>query len=166
MISATVQNAINEQIKNELYSAYLYLAMSAHFEAEGMSGFARWTRMQAQEETEHAMKFYDFVLDRGGRVELLAIDKPPAKFSSPLAIFQEVLEHERKVTAMINRLYEIALQEKDYPAQVMLHWFIDEQVEEEKNAGAIVDQLQMAGESKGLMFQIDHHVGKRQAEED
>jgi ferritin len=153
--------ALNEQIKNELYSAYLYLAMSAHFEAASLPGFAKWTRMQANEETEHGMKFYDFINDRGGRVELLAIDKPPKDFGTPLEVFQEILAHEKKVTAMIYNLYEIALREKDYPAQVMLQWYINEQVEEEKNAGLIVDQLMMVEDRRGVLINIDHHVGKR-----
>ena len=153
--------ALNEQIKHELYSAYLYLAMSAHFEAASLPGFAKWTRMQANEETEHGMKFYDFINDRGGRVELLAIDKPPKDFGTPLEVFQEILAHEKKVTAMIYNLYEIALREKDYPAQVMLQWYINEQVEEEKNAGLIVDQLMMVEDRRGVLINIDHHVGKR-----
>lgn len=161
MLSEKLQNAINDQIKHELYSAYLYLAMSAHFEAASLPGFARWTRMQANEETEHAMKFFDFVNDRGGRVELKAIDAPPATFGDPLAVFKEILAHERKVTALINKLYEVAQAEKDYPAQVLLQWYISEQVEEEKNAGLIVDQLQMAEDHRGILVNIDHQVGKR-----
>ena len=164
MLSNTLQKAINEQIKNELYSSYLYLAMSAHFEAASFPGFAKWTRMQANEETEHAMKFFDFVNDRNGRVELLAIDAPPKEFGAPLEVFKMVLEHEQKVTGMIHRLYELALKENDYPAQVMLHWFINEQVEEEKNASLIVDQLQMVEDRMGTLINIDHHVGKREAE--
>jgi len=162
MLSATIQKAINEQIKNELYSAYLYLAMSAHFEAASLPGFAKWTRVQAKEETEHAMKFFDFINDRGGRVELLAIDKPPVEFGSALEVFQQILEHERKVTSMIHKLYEAAVKEGDYPTQVMLHWFIDEQVEEEKNASLIVDQLQMAEDHQSAILHIDRHVGKRE----
>ena len=164
MLSVTLLKALNEQIQKELYSAYLYLAMSAHFEAASLPGFAKWTRMQAQEEQEHAMKFYDFIIDRGARVELLAIEKPPQEFGTPLEVFKEILEHEKKVTASIHKLYEIALKEGDYPAQMMLHWFINEQVEEEKNAGQIVDQLQMAEDHKGIVLNIDHHVGKREAE--
>jgi ferritin len=164
MLSNTLQKALNEQIKNELYSAYLYLAMSAHFESGAYPGFAKWTRMQADEEQEHAMKFFDFILDRGGRVDLLAIDAPPKEFGTPLEVFKMVLEHEQKVTGTIHRLYEIALKENDYPAQVMLHWFINEQVEEEKNANGIVDQLQMAEDHKGILLNIDHHVGKREAD--
>lgn len=165
MLSDKLQKAMNEQIKNELYSAYMYLAMSAHFDSKSMPGFARWTRLQAKEETEHAMKFYDFIIDRGGKVELLAIDQPPTGYGEPLEIFKQILGHEQKVTAMINNLYEIALGDKDYPTQVMLHWFIDEQVEEEKNASLIVDQLTMAAGSMGALMTIDHHVGKRSAED-
>lgn len=161
MISDKLTRAINEQIKNELYSAYLYLAMSAHFENGGLPGFGKWTKLQYQEETEHAMKFYQFLLDRGARVELMAIDKPPVDYGTALEIFQQILKHEEAVTGMINNLYELAMQEKDYPAQVMLHWFINEQVEEEKNAQIIVDQLRMAAGSTGALFNIDHHAGKR-----
>ena len=120
MINNKVQDAINEQIKNELYSAYLYLAMSAHFEAASLPGFAKWTRMQADEEMEHAMKFFDYINERGGRVTLLAIDQPPAEYGEPVEVFEMVLAHEQKVTGLIHQLYEIALEEKDYAAQVML----------------------------------------------
>ena len=164
MFSESLQNAMNEQIKNELYSAYLYLAMSAHFEAASLPGFAKWTRMQANEEREHAMKFFDFVNDRGGRVELKAIEAPPKQFGTPLEVFKAVLEHEGKVTGMIHKLYEMALKENDYPSQVMLHWFINEQVEEEKNAGMIVDQLKMVDDHMTAMIHLDRHVGKREDE--
>jgi len=164
MISEKLLSAINEQIKNELYSAYLYLAMSAQFEAESLPGFARWTRLQAVEETEHALKLFDFVNDRGGRVELLAIDKPPKEFGTPLEVFKEIYAHEQKVTALIHNLYEIALEEKDYPAQVMLHWFIEEQVEEEMNSSLIVDQLQMVEDRQGNLINLDHRIGQRKEE--
>ncbi len=107
------------------------------------------------------MKFFDYVCDRGGRVELMAIDKPAKEFGTPLEVFKEILGHEQKVTAMINNLYEIALKEKDFAAQVMLQWFINEQVEEEKNATQIVDQLQMVEDRQGTLINIDHHIGKR-----
>ena len=161
MFSKAMQDAINEQIKNELYSAYLYLAMSAYSEANGMPGIAQWLRVQSQEEVSHAMKFFGFVNERGGRVVLHAIDQPPIDFESPVQIFEATLEHERKVTAMIHRLYEIALQEKDYPAQVMLHWFIDEQVEEESTAGQILDTLKMIGDKGYALVALDRELGKR-----
>jgi ferritin len=156
-----MQNAINEQIKNELYSAYLYLAMSAYCETNSFPGFAHWLRAQSQEEVEHAMKFFDFVNERGGRVELQAIEQPPVEFESPVAIFEATLEHERKVTAMIHHLFELALEEKDYPAQVLLHWFIDEQVEEESNAGQILDTLKMIGDKGQALVMLDRELAKR-----
>jgi ferritin len=161
MLSEKVLTAINDQIQAEFYSSYLYMAMSAHFEAANLPGFAKWTRKQADEESEHALKLFDFVVDRGGRVKLGAIAQPPVEYGAPLEVFQAILAHEQKVTGLIHKLYETALAEKDYPAQVMLHWFINEQVEEEKNATAIVEQLKMAGASTGGLMQIDHHVGKR-----
>lgn len=163
MLSQAMQDAINEQIKNELYSAYLYLSMSAYCEANAMPGCAHWMRVQSQEEIDHAMKFFGFVNERGGRVVLYAIDQPPTEFDSPLAIFKETLEHERKVTALIHGLYQLALEEKDYPAQVMLHWFIDEQVEEESNATQIVDTLEMIGNKGHALVMLDRELGKRGA---
>jgi ferritin len=156
-----VLDAINEQIKHELFSAYLYLSMSAHFEASGLPGFAKWTRMQAQEETEHAMKFFDYVNERGGNVVLKAIEQPQAEFGTPLSVFEAILKHEQKVTGLINDLYAIALEEKDYASQVMLHWFIEEQVEEESNSQAIVDKLSMAEGNKSALMQMDHLLGAR-----
>jgi len=161
MLSKKAQDAINEQIKNELYSGYLYLSMSSYFEASNLPGFAHWMRVQAEEEQAHAMKFFDFVNDRGGRVVLQAIDQPPVEFKSPLAVFEQTLEHEKKVTGLINKLYELALKENDYPTQVMLQWFIDEQVEEEKNATQIVETLKMTGETGQALIMLDHALAKR-----
>ncbi|HSF79640.1 MAG TPA: ferritin [Anaerolineales bacterium] len=165
MINTTVQEAINEQIKNELYSAYLYLAMSAHFEAANLPGFARWTRLQSDEEVAHAMKLFDYLNDRGGRVELHGIDKPPKTWRSTLAAAEQVLEHEQKVTGLIHKLYETALKENDYATQVMLQWFIDEQVEEEKNASQIVEQLKMIEDRGTAILYLDKQLGKRSEEE-
>jgi ferritin len=162
MLTKTIQDAINAQIQHELYSAYLYLAMSAHFEAANLVGFAKWTRAQAEEEQTHAMKFFDFINDRGGRVMLKAIDQPPTEYGTPLEVFEEILKHEQKVTGLIYKIYEAALKENDYPTQVMLQWFINEQVEEEKNAGLIVDQLKMLGASAGSLYNYDRHVGRRE----
>ena len=161
MLSKKVQDAINEQIKNELYSGYLYLAMSADFESKNLPGFAHWMRMQAEEEQEHALKFFDFVNDRGARVVLQAIDQPPVEWESPLAVFEQTLEHEQKVTGLIYQLYELALEENDYPTQVMLQWFIDEQVEEEKNATEIVETLRLAGEKGQALIMMDRALARR-----
>lgn len=166
MLSKSLQNALNEQIKNELYSAYVYLSMSAHFEAANLRGFAHWMRVQSQEEVAHAMRIFDFINDRGGRVVLQAIDEPPADFKSPLEVFQKALEHERKVTEMIHKLYELAVKGNDYPAQVMLQWFIEEQVEEEKSATEVVEQLKLIGDQGAGLFMLDRQLGERKAEEE
>jgi len=164
MFSSKVQEAMNEQIKNELYSAYIYLSMAAHFEAVNLPGFAHWMRMQSNEEVEHAMKFFDFINERGGRVELRAIDQPPVEWDSPLSIFETALSHEQKVTGMITNIYEIAAAEKDYASQIMLQWFIDEQVEEEKSAGEIVETLKMFGERDTVVLLLDRQLGERAEE--
>jgi ferritin len=161
MLSKVVQDTINDQIKNELYSAYLYLSMSAYFEGANLPGCAHWMRVQSQEEVSHAMKFFEFVFDRGGRVMLQAIDQPPVDFKSPLDIFQQSLQHEQKVTAMINHIYEVAVKENDYATQTFVQWFITEQVEEEKNATQIVDQLKAVGDQPAALFMLDGHLGKR-----
>jgi ferritin len=164
MLSKTLQDAINTQINHELYSAYLYLSMAAHFESKNLPGFARWMHIQNLEETKHAMKFYRYIYDRGGVVTLIAIAQPPTKFKTPLEIFEEVLEHERKVTGLINNLYELALKEQDYPTQSMLKWFIDEQVEEEKSAAEIIAMLQMIGDSPVSLIMADQQLGARKDE--
>jgi ferritin len=164
LINKTVQDAINEQIKNELYSAYLYLSMAAYFESINLSGFSNWMKVQAAEEQEHAMKFYEYIFERGGRVQLKAIDQPPAEWKSPMDAFQEVLAHEQKVTAMIHNLYTVALKENDYASQIMLQWFITEQVEEEKNAAAIIELLKMIATHETAILMLDHDLGKRSAD--
>ncbi len=162
MLSKTIQDAMNEQIKNEFYSAYLYLSMAAYCDSVNLLGFAHWMRVQAQEETGHAMKFYDFIYDRGGRVILKVIDQPPADFQSPLHVFEEALAHEQKVTGMISNLYALAVQEKDYASQSFLQWFVDEQVEEERTAAQIIETLKMIGDHKGALFMLDRELGKRE----
>ncbi len=161
MLSQTLQDAINEQIGHEFYSAHLYLSMSAYFECNTLPGMAKWMRVQAAEEETHALKFFDYVNARGGRVRLSALDQPPTEFESPLDVFSKSLEHERKVTALINKLYALAQQENDYATQVMLQWFITEQVEEEKNASEIVEQLKRLGPSTGGLVHYDRQLGKR-----
>jgi ferritin len=163
MLNETIQNAINEQIKNELYSAYLYLSMSAYCESINLPGLANWMRMQEQEEKIHAMKFYDFIHERGGRVVLQAIDQPQVEFQSPLDVFEKTLEHEQKVTAMINDLYALAVQEKDYASQIFLQWFITEQVEEEDSASQIIETLKMVGDSRQGLLMLNRELSGRMA---
>jgi len=161
MIGKAMQDAMNEQINKEFYSSYLYLSMAAYFEDRNLMGFAHWMRLQADEEREHAMKFYNFILDRGGRVYLKGIDAPETDWKSNLQVAEQVAEHESKVTASIQDLYELALKEKDYPSQVMLQWFISEQVEEEKNAGELVAKLKLIEERGTAVLMLDHRLSKR-----
>lgn len=161
MLSQKLQDAINEQIRDELYSAYLYLSMAAYSETANLPGFAHWMRLQGQEEISHAMKFFDYVNERGGRVVLHAIDQPQTEFESPLSIFEMTLEHEQKVTGLIHKLYELALDEKDYPTQVMLQWFIEEQVEEEGSASQILETLKMIGDKGHALVMLDRALGQR-----
>ena len=161
MIGKAMQDAINDQINKELYSSYLYLSMAAYFEEENLPGFAHWMRVQEGEEREHGMKFYEHVIERGGRVQLKAIDAPGTDWKTSLELFNEVAAHEAKVTASINALYELALKEKDYPAQVLLQWFINEQVEEEKNAAEIVANLQLIDARGTAVLMLDHTLSKR-----
>jgi ferritin len=165
VLGKAVEDAMNEQIKNEVFSAYQYLSMAAFCEAENLPGFAHWMRAQAREETEHAMKFYDFILDRNGRVVLQGIDGPLVEFGSPLEVFEKALEHERRVTAMINDLYGLAARENDYAGQTFLQWFVTEQVEEEKNAGEVLETLRMVGDKSEALFLLDRELGQRRVEE-
>lgn len=161
MISKAMQDAINEQINKELYSSYLYLSMAAYFEEQNLPGFAHWMHIQEGEEREHAMKFYNHLVERGGRVQLKAIEAPPTEWKTSLEVFKEVEAHEAKVTSLIHALYELALKEKDYPAQVLLQWYITEQVEEEKNAAAIVADMQLIDARGTAVLMLDHTLGKR-----
>ena len=161
MITNAMQDAMNEQINKELFSSYLYLSMAAYFEARNLSGFGHWMRVQADEEREHAMKFYDFILECGGTVTLKSIDAPKTEWSSSLQVAEEVAAHEAKVTASIYALYELAQKEKDYPAQIMLQWFITEQVEEEKNAAELVAKLKLIEERGTAVLMLDHRLSKR-----
>jgi ferritin len=166
LLGKAVEDAMNEQIKNELFSAYQYLSMAAYCESENLPGFAQWMRAQAREETAHAMKFYDFILDRNGRVFLRGIDEPVVAFGSPLEVFERALEHEKRVTTMIHDLYGLAVRESDYASQTFLQWFITEQVEEEKNAGDVVETLKMVGDKSEALFLLDRELGQRRAEEE
>jgi ferritin len=161
MISTAMQKAINEQINKELYSSYLYLSMAAYFEDQNLPGFAKWMYVQTGEEREHGMKFYEYLVDRGAKVELKAIAAPATDWKSSLEVFKEVQKHEAFVTASIYALYELALSEKDYPSQILLQWFISEQVEEEKNAAEIVQQLELIDAKGTAVLMLDHQLGHR-----
>ena len=161
MLNPDLLKAMNDQIRKEMESAYLYLSMAAHFEAGNWPGFAQWMKVQNHEEWLHAMKFFDFIQSRGGRVALQAIAPPPSEFKSHLAIFEQTLEHERMVTASIHHLYELAIDRKDYPSQVFLQWFVNEQVEEEKNALAMVETLRLIGDKPSTLIYLDKRVGER-----
>ena len=156
-----IQAALNEQINAELHSAYTYLAMSAHFSEQNFDGFAHWMRHQAQEEMEHAMKLYDYVLERGGHVELKAVAAPAKKFGTALQIFQTALGHEKKITGMIHALYELARKKKDFATENHLNWFVMEQVEEEDSAGRAVEQLERAGNNMSALMMLDARFGAR-----
>jgi ferritin len=160
-IKSEVRDALNEQIKHEFYSSYLYLSMASSFEVTELPGFARWMRKQSEEEREHAMKFFDFLLDRGEHVQLQALDQPPHAFRSPLDTFEQALEHEKEITSRIHKLYELSLQKNDYPAQVFLHWFVTEQVEEEKAATEVVERLRIAGDDGAALLLLDKELGER-----
>ncbi len=163
MMNEKMLDAINEQIKWELYSAYLYLSMSTWFNSIGLRGFANWERIQAMEERDHAMKLYDYILFRGETVKLHAIDVPPSSWESPEKAFEFQYAHEQSVTAMINNLVDIAQEKKDHATYNMLQWFVDEQVEEEDSARTILDQLKaVSGETgKGMLFMVDRELSAR-----
>ncbi len=161
MISQKLQDAVNEQINAELYSAYLYLSMSACFEVQGLPGFANWMKIQTQEEIAHAMKFYAYVIERMGRVELKAIDGPPLEWKTPLEAFEAALAHEQKVTGLINKLIDLAIEENDHAARGFLQWFVDEQVEEEASADSIVQKIKLAANAPGALFMLDKEMAGR-----
>lgn len=161
-LSERMQVAMNQQIKAELDSAYLYLALSAEMDSRGLKGFAHWLRVQWEEELVHGLKLYDFLLQRDAQVELHALDKPTVDpTQTPLEIFTRVLEHERYITARIHELYALALEEKDYGSQTLLHWFIEEQLEEEESAREIMDNLRLVGGEGAALFLLDREMSQR-----
>ena len=163
-IGTRMQDAINNQIREELASAYIYLSMSAYLESLSLPGFAHWMRVQRQEELEHALKFFDHVNERGGRVVLQGIDTPPLEFSGPLEVFEKALDHERYITNRIHELYGMATQEKDYASLGLLQWFVDEQVEEEASATQIVETLRRIGDKGHAVVMLDAQLGKREGD--
>ncbi len=161
MLKKKILKALNEQINAEMYSSYLYLSMESYFQSVSLGGFAAWMRAQVQEELMHAMKFYDFVNERGGRVTLGAIGKPERDWESPLAAFQHILRHEQLVTSLINDLVDLAAREKDHATGIFLQWFVTEQVEEEATVGEIVNRLELIGNDSSGLFFLDAELGKR-----
>jgi len=161
MLSQKMQDALNEQINAEMYSSYLYLSMSAYFDSQNLKGCAQWMLVQSQEETVHAMKLFNYVQERGGRVTLKAIDAPATEWDSVLAAFEGAYAHEQKVTALINDLVTLAQAEKDYAANAMLQWFVEEQVEEEASVDEVVQKLKLVADAPGGLFMIDRELGAR-----
>ena len=161
MISPKMQEAFNAHVTEELFSANLYLAMSAYCESRAYKGFGRWLRVQYQEELAHAGKFVDHLVARGGQAAVGAVPAPPKDFGSMLQVFEEVLAHERKVTESLNRFYALAEAEKDSASHVFLQWFVTEQVEEESNVSEIVDKLKMVGDKSSAALYLDKEYGKR-----
>jgi len=162
MLKKSIEEALNKQLNAELYSAYLYLAMSAYCETIPMKGFAKWLKIQSEEEKAHGMKFFDYIIEAGGTVKLARIDAPKAEWKSVGEVFEQVYEHEKKVTGMINGIMDLAVKEKDYATQNFLAWFVKEQVEEEANASEIFAQIRMLKDVVGHMFWLDHELGKRE----
>lgn len=163
MIKKTIEDAINQQIVREMYSSNLYLSMSAYFSSINLKGFANWMHVQAEEEMMHALKFFDYILDRGGKVVVGAIAQPKIEWSSPLEAFSDAIHHEELVTSWINELADLAFAEKDHATTSMLQWFIDEQVEEEATTGEIVERLKLIGDDKGGLFFMDNELKQRSA---
>ena len=161
MINKKMETALNEQINKEMYSAYLYMAMSSHANHVGLNGFANWFMVQYHEEMEHAMKIYKYVQDQGSKVLLKEIKKPPASFKNPLDMFQQTLKHEQFITKSINDLVELAIKECDHATQIFLQWFVTEQIEEEANDNEIIGKLNMVGEKGNGIFMIDRELGQR-----
>ncbi len=161
MMKKKMLKAMNDQINAEMFSAYLYLSMDAYFQSISLGGFAAWMRAQAQEEMMHAMKFYEYVNERGGKVTLEAIAKPDSSWASPLAAFEAVLAHEQHVTSLINDLVDLAISEKDHASNIFLQWFVSEQVEEEASANEIVEKLKRIKDNPSGLFMMDAELGKR-----
>ena len=161
MIEKKMEEALNGQINAELYSAYMYLSMSAYFEARELPGFAHWMRAQAQEEEFHAMKLFTYLVERGGRVILKALEAPPAEWKSPLHVFEDTLKHERKVTGLINDLVFLARDLRDNATEIFLQWFVSEQVEEEDNVQKILGPLKLIKESPQALYMLDKELFQR-----
>ena len=163
MLKETIQKMLNQQLNAELYSSYEYLAMSAYFESENLSGFSRWMRVQSQEEYGHAMKFYNYLLEAQGKIVFTQIESPKVGWHSAEEVFKDTFKHEQKVTESIYKLVDQSISEKDHATNIFLQWFVTEQVEEESSAQKILDKIKLIGDNKsGLLF-LDHELGQRAA---
>jgi len=156
-----MRESLNGQVNAEFYAAYLYLSMSTYFESINLAGFSGWMRVQSQEEVTHAMRIYNHINERGGRIELKEIKAPPTDWKSPLAAFEDAYNHEVKVTGMINNLVDLAQEERDHASNAMLQWFVEEQVEEEMSADGYVQKLRLAGDNPNALFMIDAEMAQR-----
>lgn len=161
MLSQKMLKALNEQVNKEIYSAYLYLSMSAHCSYIGLDGFANWFMVQYQEETVHAMKIYSYINGQGEKVVLQAIEKPPSEFGTPMEMFQATLKHEQFITTSIHGLVTLSLEEKDYATQIFLQWFVTEQIEEEGNDNEIISKLKLIGDDSSSLFVLDKELSLR-----
>jgi ferritin len=161
MLSKKMEKALNVQINREMYSAYLYMSMSAHSNSIGLPGFSNWFMVQYKEEMEHAMKIYDYVNSQGGKIKLMAIDEPISDFKDPMDMFKKTLKHEQFITKCINELVELSINEKDHATQIFLQWFVTEQIEEEGNDNDIISKLELAGLKGNGLFMIDKELSTR-----
>ncbi len=161
MLSKTMEKALNDQINKEMYSAYLYMAMSADTTHKGLDGFANWFMVQYQEEMEHATRIYNYINDHGGKVILEALDQPPNTFKDPLDMFEKTLEHEQFITKSINDLVDLARKEHDHATEIFLQWFVTEQIEEEANDNEIIGKLKLVGNNGNGLYIIDRELAQR-----
>jgi ferritin len=160
MLGKKIVEELNDQVNREFYSAYFYLSMSAYSDFLGLKGFANWFLMKHQEETQHAMKVYKYILDQGAQIALLPVKQPPSTFDSPLIMFEETLAHEQAVTQRFNELTDIAVTEKDHATQIFLQWFITEQIEEEAIVSEIINKIKLVGGKGDGLFMIDNQLGQ------
>ena len=161
MPSKKIESALNQQIQSEFYSSYLYLSMSAYCQQMHLGGFAHWLQVQSKEEMGHAMRLFNYLDSRGSRVVLQAIDRPPESFKSPRRMFEQVLKHEQEISKAFHKLYKLAKDENDYATEVELQWFINEQIEEEKTSGDILQRLILVGDQPASLLMMDHQLGSR-----
>jgi ferritin len=165
-LSSKLEKVLNDQINLELCSAYAYFGMAAYFEHTALTGFGKWMEIQSREELGHANRFFMFIVERGGKVALQALSEPKCDYKSPLEAFKASLSHEQKVSASICAIYELAAGEKDYATVSFLKWFLDEQVEEERNVGDMLAKLELVGDNTSGLYQVDQQAGQRAAEDD